>query len=166
MDIDSVIRTVNEDEILFPSNANFYNLYMNQSDDLGVKGKLNNYILDKHLENELIEKVFTKTDSDKFDAKLKLPFSGVWELDLFLNIDDGNQGKICKYQIAFKNNSVYSVANIQELAEKVSWGNNINIKDPTIDKLGNFAISFVDTTETNRSTWTLKLKARRIISFN
>lgn len=166
LDIDSVIKTVNDDTIVFPSNANFYNIYMNQKDEVGIKGKLNNYILDKHLENEVFENVYTKHDSDIFDIDLKLPSEGVWDLDLFLNIDDGNQGKICKYQATFKQNSVYSFANVQELTNTISWGNNIELTTPTIDRYGNMKFNFKDTTETNRSTWTLKLKAKRVIGFN
>lgn len=166
IDIDSVIKTVNDDVNVFPTNANFYNLYMNQKDNLGVKGKLSNYILDKHLENELIEKVFHAENSDTFTVNFVLPLAGVWELDLFLNIDDGNQGKICKYQMAFKQNSVYSVANVQKLIDNIEWGNNITLSDPSLDKMGNVSFTFTDTTHTNRTQWVLKVKARRIMSYD
>lgn len=166
LDIDSVIKTVNDDDMVFPSNANYYNIYMNQKDELGVKGRLSNYILDKHLENEAINKVYTKNDSDTFEVVLKLPLIGVWDIVLLLNIDDGNQGKICRYQVAFKQNSVYSVANVQKLSEDISWGNNIQLEQPTIDKLGTLTFNFKDTTQTNRSKWNLELKARRVIGFN
>ena len=166
LDIDSVIKPVNDDTTVFPSNANYYNIYMNQKDQIGVKGKLSTYVLDKHLENEVIENTYIKNDSDIFQVELKLPLTGVWDIDLLLNIDDGNQGKICRYQATFKQNSVYSIANIQETTTAISWGNNIQVETPTIDKLGNLTFNFKDTTETNRSTWNLKLKAKRVIGFN
>ena len=166
VDIDSVIKTVNDDESLFPSNANYYNIYMNQIDNIGIKGRLNNYVLDKHLENEIIENTYTANNSDTFQVELQLPLTGVWDIDLLLNIDDGNQGKICRYQATFKQNSVYSIANIQEISTPISWGNNIQIESPVLDKLGNLTFSFKDTTETNRSSWNLKLKAKRAIGFN
>lgn len=165
LDIDSVINTVNDDVTVFPSNANYYNFYMNQNDELGVKGKLNNYVLDKHLEKEAFENTFIKNDSDVLDVKLQLPLPGVWDLALLLDIDDGNQGKISRYQVTFKQNSVYSVANIQESCDAISWGNNITLTTPTIDKYGNMVFKFTDTTGTNRSTWSLKVKAKRIIGF-
>lgn len=166
LDIDSVIKTINDDSGIVPSNGNFYNIYMNQRDDIGVKGKLNNYILDKYLEKEKFEEVYHAENSSLFNVSLKLPLSGVWEIDLFLNIDDGNQGKICRYQVAFKSNSVYSVANIQKICNDISWGNNISIQTPSIDKLGNLEFSFNDTTNTNRSNWNLKLKCNRILSYD
>ena len=138
---------------------------MNQQDKLGVKGRLNNYIIESHLEDEEFDKIFTANNTDRFNNNFKLPSEGVWELDMFLNIDDGNQGKICKYQMIFKQNSVYSVANIQKLTDSIEWGNNIVLNDPVIDKFGNVTLSFNDTTETNRTTWTLKLKARKILSY-
>ena len=166
LDINSTITAVNEDSILFPTNANYYNIYMNQQDEVGIKGKLNNYILDKHLENEEFEQVFTLHNSSEFNIGFTLPLPGVWEVDMFLNIDDGNQGKICKYQFAFKSNSVYSVANVQKLINPIEWGNNIELTDPTVDKYGVVGLLFTDTTSTNRSTWTLKLKAKRIMSYD
>lgn len=165
VNIDSVIKTVNDDNIIFPSNSNFYNIYMNQKDQVGIKGKLNNYVLNKHLEDEEFENIYKKENSDTLNIKLKLPLDGVWEIDILLNIDDGNQGKIAKYQMTFKQNSVYSIANVQELTNVISWGNNIQIDTPTLDKFGNLNFDFVDTTHTNRTLWILKLKARRIISF-
>lgn len=166
INIDSVIKTVNDNTIVFPSNANFYNIYMNQNDKVGVKGKINNYIIDKHLEQEEIENIYTKENSDTMQVKLTLPLTGVWEVNLLLNIDDGNQGKIARYQMAFKQNSVYSIANVQELSDTISWGNNIQLNEPILDKLGNVEFNFIDTTHTNRTRWILKLKAKRIISFN
>lgn len=166
LDINSTINAVDEDEIVFPSNADYYNMYMNQQDEIGVKGKVNNYILDKHLENEELEQIYTMNNSSKFDIKFQFPLPGIWEVDMFLNIDDGNQGKICKYQFAFKSNSVYSVANVQQLITPIEWGNNIRLTDPIVDKLGNATLSFTDITNTNRSTWTLKLKAKRIMSYS
>lgn len=166
LDVNSVITTVNDDEILFPSNANFYNIYMNQEDEVGIKGKLNNYVLDKHLENEQFEQIFTMNNSSTFNVGFTLPLPGVWEVDMFLNIDDGNQGKICKYQFAFKANSVYSFNNVQELIKPVEWGNNIKLNAPTVNKQGLVDLSFTDTTNTNRSTWTLKVIAKRIMSYD
>ena len=166
IDFNSTVNTVNDDEIVFPSNSNYYNLYMNQQDEIGVKGKLNNYIFDKHLENEEFEEIITNYNSSTFNVNMQLPLPGVWEIDMFLTIDDGNQGKICKYQFAFKSNSVYSVNNVQELITPIEWGNNIKLNSPTIDKNGNTTLSFTDTTNTNRSTWTLKLHAKRIISYD
>lgn len=166
LDIDSVIKAIDEDTILFPSNANFYNIYMNQKDDIGIKGKLSNYVLDKHLENEIFERTFHIENEDRFNVNMKLPLSGVWELNMFLNVDDGNQGKICKYQVAFKNNSVYSVANVQKLINNIEWGNNITLSEPVLDKLGNLSFTFTDTTHTNRTQWVLKVKAIRIISYD
>lgn len=166
LDINSTINAVDDDEVLFPTNANYYNIYMNQQDEVGIKGKLNNYILDKHLENEELEEIYTSNNSSTFNVNLQLPLPGIWEVDMFLNIDDGNQGKICKYQFAFKSNSVYSVANVQRLINPIEWGNNITLTDPTVDKLGNVVLAFTDTTNTNRSTWTLKLKAKRIMSYS
>lgn len=165
LNFNSVVN-VNEDDIVFPSNANYYNLYMNQQDELGIKGKLNNYILEKHLEKEELEEIFTMHNSSTFNVNLQLPIPGVWEIDMFLNIDDGNQGKICKYQFAFKANSVYSFNNVQKLINPIEWGNNITLTDPTIDKSGNIKLAFTDTTNTNRSTWTLKLKAKCIMNYN
>lgn len=165
LDIDSIVKNVKDDTTVFPSNANYYNFYMNQQDKLGVKGRLNNYIIESHLEDEEFDKIFTANNTDRFNNNFKLPSEGVWELDMFLNIDDGNQGKICKYQMIFKQNSVYSVANIQKLTDSIEWGNNIVLNDPVIDKFGNVTLSFNDTTETNRTTWTLKLKARKILSY-
>lgn len=166
IDIDSVIKTVDEDDILFPSNANYYNLYMNQTDVVGIKGKLNNYILDKHLENEEFEKIYTKQNSDTFEVNLTLPITGIWETDMYLTIDDGNQGKISKYQFTFKPNSVYSIINVQKLISHIEWGNNIELTEPTLNKSGDISLLFTDTTGTNRGTWTLKLKAKRIMGFN
>ena len=165
LDIDSVVKTVDDDKIVFPSNANYYNFYMNQQDVLGVKGKINNYIIDKHLENEEIENTYTEFNSDTFTVDLKFPGDGIWEVNLFLTIDDGNQGKICKYQMAFKQNSVYSVANVQELIKSIEWGNNITLDTPVLDKLGNVSFVFKDTTKTNRSVWNLKLKAKKIMNY-
>ena len=166
LDINSTIMAVNDDTIIFPTNANFYNIYMNQQDEVGIKGKLNNYILDKHLENEQFEEIFTMHNNSAFNVALQLPLPGVWEVDIFLNIDDGNQGKICKYQFAFKANSVYSFNNVQKLINPVEWGNNIKLTEPTVDKSGNIVFEFADTTNTNRSTWTLKLRAKRIMSYD
>ena len=166
LDIDSVIKTVDEDDILFPSNANFYNIYMNQKDEVGIKGRLSNYVLDKHLENEVFERIFHTENSDTFPVQFKFPLSGVWEVDMFLNVDDGNQGKICKYQMVFKQNSVYSVANVQKLTNHIEWGNNITLSEPSLDKLGNVSFTFTDTTHTNRTQCVLKLKARRIMSYD
>ena len=166
LDIDSIIKTVDEDDILFPSNANFYNIYMNQKDEVGIKGRLSNYVLDKHLENEVFERVFHTENSDTFPVQFKFPLAGVWEVDMFLNVDDGNQGKICKYQMVFKQNSVYSVANVQKLTNHIEWGNNITLSEPSLDKLGNVSFTFTDTTHTNRTQWVLKLKARRIMSYD
>ena len=166
LDIDSIIKTVDEDNILFPSNANFYNIYMNQKDEVGIKGRLSNYVLDKHLENEVFERVFHTENSDTFPVQFKFPLAGVWEVDMFLNVDDGNQGKICKYQMVFKQNSVYSVANVQKLTNHIEWGNNITLSEPSLDKLGNVSFTFTDTTHTNRTQWVLKLKARRIMSYD
>ena len=166
IDIDSVVKTVDEDDILFPSNANFYNLYMNQNDKIGVKGKLNNYIIDKHLEIDEFENIFTKANSNIFEVNFTLPTTGIWEIDTFLNIDDGNQGKISKYQVTFKPNSVYSITNVQKLINHIEWGNNIKLTEPTIDTSGNATMVFTDTTDTNRGMWTLKIKARRIMGFD
>lgn len=166
LDVNSTINPVDEDEILFPTNANYYNLYMNQTDEIGVKGKLNNYVLEKHLENEEFEYVLTQYNASEFKVGFNFPVPGVWEVDLFLDIDDGNQGKICKYQMAFKSNSVYSVANVQELINPIEWGNNIKLTTPIIDKNGLVDFTFTDTTGTNRSTWTLKIKARCIMNYN
>lgn len=166
LDINSVINAVDDDEIVFPSNADYYNIYMNQKDEIGIKGKANNYILDKHLENEEFERIFTSNNASKFDVNFQLLLPGIWEIDMFLNIDDGNQGKICKYQFTFKSNSVYSVANVQRLINPIEWGNNIKLTDPTVDKNGNVVLSFTDTTNTNRSTWALKLKLKRIMSYD
>lgn len=159
------VNAIKDNDTLFPDKAHYYNFYMNNVDDLGVVGSLDKYVLDKHLENELIEKVYTANNIDKFGITLDLPFEGVWEIYMFLNIDDGNQGKIFKYNVAYKQNSVYNVANIQPLITPIEWGNNIDFEQPTINEFGNFGINFMDRTETNRSVWTLKLKARRIIKF-
>ena len=75
---------------------------------------------------------------------------------------DGNQGKISKYQVVFKENSVYSITNIQELTAPISWGNSI-VLNTSIDKYGKLVLEYIDTT--TRYTWTLLLKARRIIGF-
>lgn len=166
LDVNSTINSVDEDEILFPTNANFYNIYMNQNDEIGVKGKLNNYVLEKHLENEEFEEIFTLNNSSEMSIGFNFPTPGVWETNLFLDIDDGNQGKICKYQFTFKSNSVYSVANVQELISPIEWGNNIKLTTPTIDKNGLVGLLFTDTTNTNRSTWTLKIKAKCIMNYN
>lgn len=166
IDIDSVIKAIDEDDILFPTNANYYNFYMNQNDTVGIKGKLNNYIIDKHLENEEFEKIYTKQNSDTFEVNLTLPVTGIWEIDTYLTIDDGNQGKISKYQFTFKPNSVYSVANVQKLIDHIEWGNNIELTNPTVNTSGEVALLFTDTTGTNRGTWTLKLKAKRIMGFD
>lgn len=166
LDVNSVITPINEDKILFPSNANYYNIYMNQNDEIGIKGKLDTYVLEKHLENEEFEQIFTGYNSDEFNINFILPVPGVWETNLFLNIDDGNQGKICRYQFAFRSNSVYSIANVQELIKPIEWGNNIKSTTPTINKNGEVGFSFTDTTGTNRSTWTLKIKAKCIMNYN
>ena len=162
LDVDSSIKTVNDDNELFPANANYYNIYMNQTDDVGIKGKLNNYVLDKHLEHEVMEVTYTATDASVLKVENQLQLEGVWEVDLFLSIDDGNQGKISKYQVVFKENSVYSIANIQELTAPISWGNSI-VLNTSIDKYGKLVLEYIDTT--TRYTWTLLLKAKRIIGF-
>lgn len=162
LNIDSVVKPVNSDLEVFPSNANYYNIYMNQKDQVGIKGRLNNYILDKHLENEVIENTYTVSDTSTMKVELQLPLEGVWEVDLFLSIDDGNQGRISKYQVTFKENSVYSITNIQELTTTISWGNNVKL-NPSIDKYGNLVFDYSATT--TRYTWNLLLKAKRIIGF-
>lgn len=163
--VGSAINAVNSETNLFPSNANYYNIYMNQKDEIGIKGKLNNYVLDKYLENEIIEVTKIANDIDTLNHTIQLPLAGVWDVDMVLVIDDGNYGKIARYQVAFKQNTVYSVANIQELSSVVSWGSGIQFETPTIDKLGNLAFKFVDTSRSVRSTWTLKLKIKRVIGF-
>ena len=162
LDVDSSIKTVNDDNELFPANANYYNIYMNQTDEVGIKGKLNNYVLDKHLEHEVMEVTYTATDASVLKVENQLQLEGVWEVDLFLSIDDGNQGKISKYQVVFKENSVYSIVNIQELTAPISWGNSI-VLNTSIDKYGKLVLEYIDTT--TRYTWTLLLKAKRIIGF-
>ena len=162
LDIDSFIKTVNDDNELFPTNANYYNIYMNQKDEVGIKGKLNNYVLDKHLEREVMEVTYTATDASVLKVENQLQMEGVWEIDLFLSVDDGNQGKISKYQVVFKENSVYSITNIQELTAPISWGNSI-VLNTSIDKYGKLVLEYIDMT--TRYTWTLLLKAKRIIGF-
>lgn len=84
---------------------------------------------------------------------------------MFLTIDDGNQGMIAKYQFAFKNNTVYSFNNVQKLTTPIFWGNQVKVTEPTIDKLGNMEITFIDPNNTNRSSWTLKMNAKRVMSY-
>lgn len=165
IDMNSVVVTVDNDDILFPSNANYYNLYMNQKDKLGVKGKINNYVIDKHLEIEEFENVYSKQNSDTFEVKLKLPVTGIWEVDMYLTIDDGNQGKISRYQLTFKRNSVYPVTNVQKICNHIEWGNNIKLTEPILTDSGDVTLLFEDITKTNRGTWDLKLKARRVLGF-
>lgn len=166
LDVNSAVNAVNEDDILFPANTNYYNFYMNQKDEIGVAGKFNNYILDKHLENESIERVIELSNSDIFTAGISLPLEGVWDVIAFLTIDDGNQGKILRHQVAYKRNSVYSFANVQELSTMIEWGNNIRVDGPSVDQNGELSYRFIDTTQTNRETWSLKIKAVCIMNYD
>lgn len=167
IDMDSVIKPVEDDNLLFKYNANYYNFYMNQSDKLGVKGKLNNYIIDTYLENDMVERVYTVYNSNKLEINdLTLPESGIWEVDILLTIDTNtNQGVIGKYQCSFKQNSVYSVADIQPIINPIIWGNNIKMTNPTLDKYGNVKLLFTNITNTNMPLWNLKFKAKRILNF-
>ena len=164
VDIDRAIVKVAEDDKLFPSNANYYNFYMNEKDELGVKGKLENYLLEKRLENELIEKEFVFNNVNEAQIQTKLPLDGVWNIMLYMTTDDKNQGSVLNYIITFKQNSLYSVMNKQELHEPIRWGFGLQNTDPIIDDKGNFSIEYRDTNGTNRVKWTIKLKAKRIFA--
>lgn len=166
IDIDSVIKPINDDTLLFEDNANYYNFYMNQSDKLGVKGKLNNYIIDTYLENDYVEQLYTVYNSPKLEAELTLPESGVWEIDMLLTVSKAlPQGIICKYQFTFKQNSPYSVKNVQKLINPIIWGSNIEMTEPTLDEYGNIKLLFSNNNKTDMSPWNLKFKAKRIMSF-
>ena len=164
LDINSVITSVNDDTNIFPTNANYYNFYMNQQDEIGVKGKLNNYVLDKHLENEEFEHTFILSGSDTFNPGFKLDLPGIWEITTYLNPgQDENQGRISRYQYTFKPNSIYPVANLQTITNDIIWGHNIQqLEIPTVDKTGYISFSFKYTTST---TWRFKVKARRVMGF-
>lgn len=163
IDIDRAINKVADDR-LFPSNANYYNFYMNESDELGVKGKLNNYWIDKRLKDELINQEFVFNNVNTALVQKKLPLEGVWDIVLYMTTDDKNQGSILRYNVAFKQNSVYNVINKQEFTTPIKWGFGLQNAEPTIDELGNFAIEYKDTNGTNRVKWTIVMKAERVLA--
>ena len=101
---------------------------------------------------------------NKAQIQTKLPLDGVWNIMLYMTTDDKNQGSVLNYIITFKQNSLYSVMNKQELHEPIRWGFGLQNTDPIIDDKGNFSIEYRDTNGTNRVKWTIKLKAKRIFA--